>query len=381
MSMTEIVVCLIEMTGADLTSRIPGLGIRMDTRIGEEGAILDDLVPEAAPLQNEARDLHLATQQSESATLSPPAIPIQNTEVQDVALPLDTRVDQTTAREDILKDTLPEQHHIRPRSPTPPPPTHAKLPSTPVSSMPSPPREPLADRQVPAFEPKLEKLLSPPQSQIQLPSSPTQPQKSSVSPMAPQTRSPSPPKDPRNRGLSGQQTSYPRRPSHSPPRGPRNTSGTHPRGVTPTGPASSLASGPRGPRRSFAPTNQLPVPLPRSATPQNQTPIPLPPIEDVQIGTAPAPEAAKMPPPIIATRAYPQSLTQAIDNEAEHLQSHRARLASEYTNLAKETRRALHELDMATIDLRAAELRRKVADNQYEQARSGALGIDFPMAS
>lgn len=39
-------------------------------------------------------------------------------------------------------------------------------------------------------------------------------------------------------------------------------------------------------------------------------------------------------------------------------------------------RRSVHELDMAAIDLRAAEQRRKVADLQFEQARAGMLGVD-----
>lgn len=58
------------------------------------------------------------------------------------------------------------------------------------------------------------------------------------------------------------------------------------------------------------------------------------------------------------------------------LESHRANLAADYVELAKNTRRALHELDMATIDLRAAEARRKVADGHLEKARAGMLGID-----
>ena len=40
------------------------------------------------------------------------------------------------------------------------------------------------------------------------------------------------------------------------------------------------------------------------------------------------------------------------------------------------TRRALHELDMAMLDLHAAEGRRKVAEGLTEKARAGTLGID-----
>lgn len=48
----------------------------------------------------------------------------------------------------------------------------------------------------------------------------------------------------------------------------------------------------------------------------------------------------------------------------------------DYLQRAKSLRRALHELDLATIDLRAAEIRRQIADNQLEKAINGALGID-----
>lgn len=58
------------------------------------------------------------------------------------------------------------------------------------------------------------------------------------------------------------------------------------------------------------------------------------------------------------------------------LQGHRAHLVAEYSQITKGTRRALHELDTATIDLRAAESRRKIADAQLEKARAGVLGID-----
>jgi hypothetical protein len=64
----------------------------------------------------------------------------------------------------------------------------------------------------------------------------------------------------------------------------------------------------------------------------------------------------------------------------ERLQAHRAHLCSEYTNIARATRRALHELELATIDLRAAEMRRRVADAQIEKAKAGALGIDHVVA-
>ena len=52
------------------------------------------------------------------------------------------------------------------------------------------------------------------------------------------------------------------------------------------------------------------------------------------------------------------------------------KLADEYEVSAREKRRAIHELELSTIELRAAETRRMVADAQLEKARQGVLGID-----
>lgn len=49
-----------------------------------------------------------------------------------------------------------------------------------------------------------------------------------------------------------------------------------------------------------------------------------------------------------------------------------------HDQVSRTTRRALHELDMATIDLRMAETRRRIADAQVEKAKLGMLGIDRP---
>ncbi|OBZ75726.1 hypothetical protein A0H81_04436 [Grifola frondosa] len=63
--------------------------------------------------------------------------------------------------------------------------------------------------------------------------------------------------------------------------------------------------------------------------------------------------------------------------EIARLRAHRAHITSEYATIAKATRRALHELDMASIDLKMAERRRAIADAQVEKARAGALGVDY----
>lgn len=70
------------------------------------------------------------------------------------------------------------------------------------------------------------------------------------------------------------------------------------------------------------------------------------------------------------------NVTAGIDAEIARLESHRTSLATEYVQLARNARRALHELDLAMLDLRAAEARRKVTSSQLEKARVGMLGID-----
>lgn len=52
------------------------------------------------------------------------------------------------------------------------------------------------------------------------------------------------------------------------------------------------------------------------------------------------------------------------------------RLTQTYVGITKNARRAIHELETATIDLHAAEARRKVCDSQLVKAQAGQLGID-----
>ncbi|KAG6869089.1 hypothetical protein C0993_003409 [Termitomyces sp. T159_Od127] len=203
-------------------------------------------------------------------------------------------------------------------------------------------------------------------------------EKLSLTPSQYRARSPSPSRQFHQRGPPG--PSYSRHRSRSPPKGPRNQSSTNIRGhITPTGPASSHAPGPRGQRRSFAPQTTLSNTLPRPPTPHAQSPVTpsmSAPVEDIKLTTAQVIETVKLPLPAIPMKQPPPSLTENLDNEIFRLQLQRARLATDHANLAKEIRRALHELDTATIDLRAAELRRKVADAQHEKARNGLLGIN-----
>ncbi|KAG6917800.1 hypothetical protein DXG01_001072 [Tephrocybe rancida] len=363
----------------------------------EEGAIPDGIVQDGVPLQNitvaqVSEPVHQA--EGENLALPPSTMHVKMESVEeDSAVPLDTEMtaqaDQAPKKEDITSSppkALSEQHSIITRSPTAP--METKPPIHRVSIITSPPREPLADRQAAAAQKASasEGKIAPSEMKLQGTSlsSPTQLRKKSPSPpseshvISPRPRSPSSPTQPRNHDLPVKQPSpspyLP--PSHSPPRGPRNQSGTYPRGnATPTGPASTRP--PFGMRRRFPPSSSNSDPTPRPITPQAQSPASM---EDVQPTTALPQEAPKIPPPIQTTVKLPPSLTPDLDKEMGLLQTHRARLASEYVNLAKETRRALHELDTATIDLRSAELRRKVADNQHEKARNGLLGIDYTPA-
>ena len=50
---------------------------------------------------------------------------------------------------------------------------------------------------------------------------------------------------------------------------------------------------------------------------------------------------------------------------------------NEYVEIAKATRRALNELMIAELDLKAAEGRRAITSALFEKARQGTLGIDY----
>ncbi|PFH50057.1 hypothetical protein AMATHDRAFT_4307 [Amanita thiersii Skay4041] len=165
----------------------------------------------------------------------------------------------------------------------------------------------------------------------------------------PQERSASPSRQP---GLPSNQSNRDmpqiRRSSRSPPRGPRNH-----------------------PRLSLAPSTIVP---PRGRR------LPLP------SGTPTGPRAAHgSHDPSASGEIYPRNIppkfefhgvTASIDADLARIQSHRVHLMAENYQLKKGVRRALHELDMAVLDLRAAEARRKVADAHLEKARAGVLGVD-----
>ncbi|KAJ8454634.1 hypothetical protein ONZ51_g12917 [Trametes cubensis] len=91
---------------------------------------------------------------------------------------------------------------------------------------------------------------------------------------------------------------------------------------------------------------------------------------------AAAPEAA-MGGLVIPTYQPKPSVTAEIEAEIARVHAHRMHLEAEYIQTAAAARRALHELDMSTLDLKMAEARRVIADRQLEKAQIGMLGIDY----
>ena len=182
-------------------------------------------------------------------------------------------------------------------------------------------------------------------------------------------RSPSPPRPSRNVHEitarvppTGPQRTWP---SRSPPRGPRS----HPRQPIPPSSVPSYGSVPRGPRRGFPPTG----PSSSFSSPPS-------------IGSRHNnPESKKIMKPLdpdLEVRSSQHFLLSSWSLRSivqiYRAQANRSHLAFDYLQRVKSLRRALHELDLATIDLRAAEIRRRIADAQLEKAKNGALGIDAP---
>lgn len=82
-------------------------------------------------------------------------------------------------------------------------------------------------------------------------------------------------------------------------------------------------------------------------------------------------------PPIPRYEPRPNfSTTLAHEAEYARLDAHRANVSAEHRKTGKAWRRALHELDMATLELRAAQHRRELAETLRKRAHAGVLGID-----
>lgn len=63
-------------------------------------------------------------------------------------------------------------------------------------------------------------------------------------------------------------------------------------------------------------------------------------------------------------------------SKIESMEANRAHTAAEYVQISKAVRRALHELDLTTMDLRAAQSRREHAENHRKKAAAGFLDFD-----
>ena len=51
--------------------------------------------------------------------------------------------------------------------------------------------------------------------------------------------------------------------------------------------------------------------------------------------------------------------------------------AEEYKAMLLQKQRTLHDLQLAELDLRAAQMRRMIAEDQLERARMGELGVEY----
>ncbi|KAF9228659.1 hypothetical protein BS17DRAFT_203259 [Gyrodon lividus] len=80
--------------------------------------------------------------------------------------------------------------------------------------------------------------------------------------------------------------------------------------------------------------------------------------------------------PIIPRYEAKPKFSSTYETEFNRLDAHRAHAAAECKRCLKASRRAFHELDMTTLDLRAAQHRRELAENHRKKAHHGQLGID-----
>lgn len=116
-------------------------------------------------------------------------------------------------------------------------------------------------------------------------------------------------------------------------------------------------------------------PTPASPAPSFKHPIP----EDPS-GDMPRPPTAPFLPPFTRRETLKERLGQKYKDELsqiEAIEASRSRAASEQVQNSKAVRRALHELDLTTIDLRAAQIRREHAENHRKKAASANGFFDF----
>ncbi|KAL7283296.1 hypothetical protein ACG7TL_002725 [Trametes sanguinea] len=186
--------------------------------------------------------------------------------------------------------------------------------------------------------------------------SPAHAQVSVASPIATTPTIPSLPPKPDN---DPDQKPSRRRRSRSPPTGPRNYAPTPPNATPPhqaTQPGPSLPPKPEWTRRSTAP---------QQSKAKTESPLPSAALEPVDSGPAIPPYQCK------------SSVTADIEAEIARIQAHRMHLEAEYVQTSAAARRALHEFDMSSIDLKVSVRRRELADAQLEKAQVGMLGLDY----
>ncbi|KAG1749023.1 uncharacterized protein EDB91DRAFT_1312291 [Suillus paluster] len=109
------------------------------------------------------------------------------------------------------------------------------------------------------------------------------------------------------------------------------------------------------------------------------------PIPDEPPASIPRPPTAPFLPPFTRRPTLKEKLGPKYEAELtqiEIMEASYTRAASEHIQISKNVRRALHELDLTSIDLRAAQTRREHAENHRKKAAAGFLDMDaeFPSA-
>ncbi|KDR81455.1 hypothetical protein GALMADRAFT_134894 [Galerina marginata CBS 339.88] len=158
-------------------------------------------------------------------------------------------------------------------------------------------------------------------------------------------RSPSPKPPPSTNDHHRGALNVPQRswPGRSPPRAPR-----------------SPPKAPRNHRLLTTPQTQTP-PYPNGPR-ENRRPHPLHAFSDVRLPSIP--------------KYFPPKFLSELDQEISKHETLRRTFANQHLQEVKGLQKALHELDMVSIDLHAAEGRHRIADFQLDKAKTGSLGID-----
>lgn len=104
------------------------------------------------------------------------------------------------------------------------------------------------------------------------------------------------------------------------------------------------------------------------------------PVPDEPPGETCKPPTAPFLPPFTRRETLKERLGQKYKDELsqiEAIEASRSRAASEQVQISKAVRRALHELEITSIDLRAAQIRREHAENHRKKAASANGFFDF----